>query len=85
MNRDKEHLEIKMGDIVKAHIQVQSNSSKGEVKKLRYQARGHFCIIKILDGNLFEVQNWTDTTAKARKYKAIEIYLLPPYFSPLNL
>ena len=35
--------------MVKAHVQVQSNTSKGEVKKLSYQARGPFQIKKILE------------------------------------
>ena len=36
--------QFKVGDVVNVHVQVHSNFSKGDVKKLSYQARGPFQI-----------------------------------------
>ena len=44
-----------VGDIVKAHLQGQSKSKYGIVKKLRYQAKGPFIVTKDLHHNVFEV------------------------------
>lgn len=44
-NKNKTQPSFKVGDIVKAHVQVQSNAAKGQVGKLSYQARGPFKII----------------------------------------
>ena len=40
---------------VKYHVQVYSNSKKGVVPKLSYQARGPFQIIKGCGSNFYEV------------------------------
>ena len=52
---DRAAKEFKVGDVVKAHVQVQSNASRGEVKKLTYQARGPFQIKEVLEGNSYLV------------------------------
>ena len=54
-NNDRAAKEFKVGDVVKAHVQVQSNASRGEVKKLTYQARGPFQIKEVLEGNSYLV------------------------------
>ena len=41
-NENRAAKEFKVGDVVKAHIQVRSNSITGVVKKLSYQARLSF-------------------------------------------
>lgn len=71
-----------IGDVVKAHVQVQSNSSTGTVKKLSYQARGPFQIKEKLDGDSYLVQRYGDDDAATRKYKGSELYLLPPNIFP---
>ena len=45
-NSDHTVTPFEVGDVVKAHVQVQSNSNSGVVKKLSFQARGPFQIIK---------------------------------------
>ena len=69
---------------MKEHVQAQSNSSTGAVKKLSYQARGSFQIKKILDGNSYLVQHYNHESAATRKYKGSELYLLPPSLFPNN-
>ena len=61
---------------------MQSNFDKGEVKKLSYRSQGPFCIIKALEGNDFEVQNWLNDSGAKQKYKANKLYLLPASFLP---
>ena len=73
---------LKVGDIVKAHVQVQSNSSKGEVAKLSYRVRGPFTIVKDLGHGSFEVQPYNNPSAATRKYKSSDLYLLPPAIFP---
>ena len=48
----------KVGDVVKAHVQVHSNIDKNVVGKLYYQGRGLFPINEILDENLYIVQRY---------------------------
>ena len=63
-------------------MQVQSTQELAVVGKLSYRARGPFRIVTVLGHNYFEVQNWTNPTAAIRKYKATELYLLPPSLFP---
>ena len=81
-NKDRDVNQFHVGDVVKAHVQVQSNSEKGDVKKLSYQARGPFRIIKVLDANSYIVQRYNDPSSASRKYKGTELYLLPPSLFP---
>ena len=74
--------EFKVGDVVKAHVQVQSNASTGTVRKLSYRARGPFQIIRDLGHNSFEVQRYGKPDSQIRKYKSTELYLLPPAIFP---
>jgi hypothetical protein len=67
---------FEIGDVVKAHVQIQSNSSTGVVKKLSFQARGPFQIIEKLEGNSYMVQRYGNKEAPHRKYKGTELYLL---------
>ena len=60
---------FKIGDVVKAHVQVHSQSSKGEVKKLSYHARGPFQITKVLDANAYLVQCYNEPDSAIIKYK----------------
>ena len=41
---------VKIGDVVKAHVQVQSYVDAGIVEKLSYRARSPFIITKVLGG-----------------------------------
>ena len=81
-NKDKTPAAFKVGDIVKAHVQVQSNASKGQVGKLSYQARGPFKIITDLGQQSFEVQKLDKPDSAIRKYKSADLYLLPPSLFP---
>ena len=57
-NKGKAICTLKVGNIVKACVQVQSRADTGIVGKLAYRARGMFIIIKDLGNNSFEVQNY---------------------------
>ena len=82
INKDRKQSNFKVGDIVKAHVQIQSNSAAGIVDKLSYRAKGPFRIIKVLGFDSFEVQNYHNTNGATRKYKSTELYLLPPTLYP---
>ena len=77
-NSDKRLCDLKIGDVVKAHVQVNSVASKGVVGKLSYRAKGPFVITKDLGHNSFEVQSYDDPSSSNRKYKNTKLYLLPP-------
>ena len=83
-NKDKVPATFKVGDIVKVHVQVQSNTSKGQVSKLSYQARGPFKIISDLgQQSAFKVQKLDKLDSAVRKYKSADnLYLLPPSLFP---
>ena len=81
-NTDRVTKLFQVNDLVKAHVQVQYNASKGEVKKLPYQAKGYFQIKKILNGNSYLVQHYNNTSSAFRKYKGSELYLLLPSLFP---
>ena len=81
-NKDKVQPQFQLGDVVKAHVQVSSKKSSGEVKKLSYQARGPFQITACLGHNSYEVQRYNEPNSATRKYKATELYLLPPTIFP---
>ena len=86
-NKDRAAKMFQIWDVVKAHVQFQSNSSTGAVKKLSYQARGPFQINKIFDGNSYLVQRYNYESAATRKYKESELYLLLPslfHNNPVN-
>ena len=71
---------LKVGDIVKAYIQVQYNARKGVVGKLIYRANGPFVVTKDLSHNIFEVQQYDELSSAKRKYTNSKFYLLPPAF-----
>ena len=73
---------FEVGDVVKAHVQVQSQAATGQVGKLSYKARGPFQISKVLGHGSYEVQKYNDPTSATRKYKSTELYLLPPALFP---
>ena len=76
-NRGKVQCSLKIGDVVKAHVQVQSRADACIVGKLSYRARGPFIINKVLGGSSFEVQRYDEPNSAPRKYKNTELYLLP--------
>ena len=75
---------FKVGDVVKVHVQVQSNAATGTVQKLSYQARGPFQIKEILEANAYLVAHYGKESSATRKYKGCELYLLPPSIFPHN-
>ena len=81
-NKDKVPAAFKVGNIVKDHVQVQSNAAKGQVGKLSYQPQGPFKIISDLGQQSFEVQKLDKPDSAIRKYKSSDLYLLPPSFFP---
>ena len=74
--------QFQVNDIVKAHVQIQSNSDNGTVKKLSYQVRGPFKIVEDLGHNSFHVQRLDNPDGALRKYKGTELYMLPPALFP---
>ena len=52
------------------------------IKKLSFQARGPFQIVKILEGNSYLVKRYNSDQSTTRKYKGSELYLLPPSIFP---
>ena len=68
---------LKVEDIVKSHVQVQSKSKSAIAKKLSYQVKGPFIVTKCLHQNAFEVKPYNRPNGATRKKKATELYLLP--------
>ena len=83
-NKDRAVKMFQIGDVVKAHVQVQFNSSTGAVKKLSYQARGPFQIRELLNGNSYLVQRYNHESSATKKYKGFELYFFPPSLFPYN-
>ena len=81
-NKNRIEQIFQVGNVVKVHVQVQSNSTTGVVKKLSYQARGPFQVIRVLGANSYEVQRYNSKSSAPRKYKGTELYLLPPNLFP---
>ena len=83
-SKSKHPCALKVGDVVKAHIQVQYFVGKGVVIKLSYRAKGPFVIIAALGRNSYEVQRYGKPKSATHKYKNTELCLLPPALFPLN-
>ena len=81
-NKDRTSHQFAKGDVVKAHIQVQSKSVLGEVGTLSYRARGPFQIVEVLGNDSYHVQRYNDTDSSIRKYKGTDLYILPPAIFP---
>ena len=75
---------FKPGDIVRAHIQVNSKSDTGTVKKLSYRSRGPFEIIADKGHGSYNVRPYNRPTAAIRTYKSVDLYPLPPALFPSN-
>ena len=73
---------LKIGDVIKAHVQVNSDSKKVIVSKLSYKAKGPSIITADLGFDSYEVQRYNDNTSAKRKYKSTELCLLPPALFP---
>ena len=71
-----------MGNVVKAHVVITFNANKNIVKKLSYQAKGLFIITEDLGHDSFAVCRYNKTDSAIRKYKAKDLYLLPPFLFP---
>ena len=68
---------VKVGDAVTSHIQVQSKSETGEWKKLSYQSQGPLQVKTFLGNKSYEVQCYNEPSFAIRKYKSTYLYLLP--------
>ena len=71
-----------VGDVVKTHVQVHYNSTKGIVGKLSYQGRGPFQIKEVLEANSYLVQRYNNPEGPTRKHKGSELYILSPSILP---
>ena len=69
---------LNVGEIVKANIHAQSNIKSGKLKKHSYQVRGPLFITKDINQNAFEIEPYNQPDGATQKYKATELYLLPP-------
>ena len=76
---------MKIGDVVKAHVQVKSNAGQSIVGKLSYRACGPFIILQDLGGGSFEVQRYGDPTATTKTYNNADLYLLIPVSFPFEV
>ncbi len=63
---------LHVGDVVKAHVQVNSNLNKGIVGKLSYQGRCPFQIKEVLEATSYLVQRCNCPDGPTRKYKGSE-------------
>ena len=63
---------MKIDDVVKTHVQVQSRAKTGAVDKLRYRARYSFVITANIGNTSFKVQRCGDPISTARKEKDTE-------------
>ena len=54
-NKGKTVCNLKVGDVVKAHVQVNSVADKGLISKLIYKVKGPFTITADLGHHSFEV------------------------------
>ena len=81
-SKGKIQCSLKIEDVVKAHVQVQSRDNSEIVGKLAHRAKGPFIITKDLGMNSFEVQRYGEPDLPVRKYKNTELYVLPPALFP---
>ena len=58
---------LKLGDIVKAHVKIQSKSESGIVKKISYQAKGPFIVTKDPYHSAFEVEPYNRPNGATHK------------------
>ena len=85
-NADKQECNLKVGDVVKAHVQTQSIAKSGIVGKLSYGAKGPFIITAGLGTGSYEVQRYNDPNSSRRKYKILSCTCyLQHYFRRLLL
>ena len=80
--KEKKEYSLKVGNVVKVHVQVQSRADTCIVGKLVYRTRCPFIITKDLGMNSFEVQHYGQPGLSEHKYKHSEPYLLPPAIVP---
>ena len=81
-NEGKIECKLRVGDVVKVDVQVQSIVNRGIVGNLSYRVKGPFIITADLGHNSFEVHRYDDPLSAKRKYKNTELYLLPPALFP---
>ena len=60
-NKVKQQQIFRLGYVIKSHIQVQSRSETGEVKKLSYQEGGLSQAKTVLGNDLYEVQHFNSS------------------------
>ena len=82
MKSNKKHQPFKVGDMVKAYSVVHSNTDTNTVRKLSYQAKGPFIIVEDLEHDSYAVRRYNHPESSVRKYKAQDLYLLPPNLFP---
>jgi len=68
-NKDTKWCTLKVGIVVKSHVQVNSSVGKGVISKLSYKAKGPFIITADLGHNSYEVQRYDNPNSVKRKYK----------------
>jgi len=81
MNSSKKQ-PFKVGDVVKAHVAVHSNTDPHTMRKLLYQAKGPFIIIENLKHDSYAVHRYNHPQSSVCKYKLQNLYLLPPHLFP---
>ena len=81
-NNSKIRQIFQIGDAVTARITLQSNAEIGTVDMLSYREKGPFQIVKVLDADSYEVQNYGDPSSAKRKYKGTDLFILPPAIFP---
>lgn len=81
-NKTKLECSLKVGYVVKSHIQVQSRAESGSVGKVCCRARGSIISTKDLRNGSFENKRYGAADSAYRKYKNTKCYLLPPTLFP---
>ena len=81
-NKGKTPCALKIGDVARARVQLQSRAESGIIGKLSYRARGPFIISNDLGNDPFKVQLYGAPESATRKYKNTELYLLLPTLFP---
>jgi len=73
---------LKINDIVSAHIQVQSDTSRSKVGKLMYKAKGPYKVTATFDNGSYSVQRLGHNSGPLLKFHGSDLFQLPPCLAP---
>jgi len=82
INAQRKQVIYKLGDLVTAKVQRQSNESLGRVGKLTYDHVGPYIIVEVCGNDSYLVQKQGVADGATRKYKASDLQTLSPVLHP---